>query len=381
MKICVARNAEARSNAAIARVSKALYSQHDDLIVLSRNRYSDSKNEVTKEEYFINGNKIDNYEIKLKSLPGKGLSNIFQLVLFMAVTFIWFFKNKDKYDVIHAFDLDVGLPTFLIAKLLRKKYVYHIADFYADSRTNIPKKIVPLIKKMEFTIINNANTTIICTDARQQQIEGSNPNNLVVIHNTPMVSEGQLEKDKPVHNIPENPYEITLTYVGGLDKSRFIDSALSIVKDYPQIKLNIAGMGNLTDYVQKISLENYNIEFYGILDYHEALALYSKTDLIFALYDPSIANHKYSAPNKVYEAMLLGKPIIVARNSGIDKMVEQHEMGYVINYSNNSFRDTLDKIIKEKEVWKRYGSNAREAYHLYSWKKMERKIQRIYEEL
>ena len=54
-----------------------------------------------------------------------------------------------------------------------------------------------------------------------------------------------------------------------------------------------------------------------MIDYESALELYAKCDLMFALYDPAIPNHRYSAPNKVYEAMLLGKPIIVAEGTGV----------------------------------------------------------------
>ena len=53
---------------------------------------------------------------------------------------------------------------------------------------------------------------------------------------------------------------------------------------------------------------------YGKLQYSQTLALESQCDIRVATYDPSIRNHKYSAPNKFYESLMLGKPIIMAKD-------------------------------------------------------------------
>lgn len=382
MKVCIARNAEARTNAALARVSDALCDEFKDVCILSRNRYSDEKKGIKKKEYTVDGRIIiDNYEIVLKSTPGKGMINIFQLISFQIRVFIWLFQNKKKYDVIHAFDLDIGLPAYLIAKTINKKYVYHIADFYVDSRSTLPSRLKPFIRRIEYLVINNAISTIVCTEERIKQIEGSNPKNLTVIHNIPIVSKDLINKLQGENKISFKKQNIVFTYVGGLGKSRFIESALEVIKDYPQIILNIAGMGTLTDYVSEISNRFDNINYYGMLDYTEAIKLYSKTDFMFALYDPKVPNHKYSAPNKVYEAMMLGKPIIIASGTGIDKIVAENNMGFVIEYSEEAFRNLVSKIASDSMNWEELGYNARAAYKKYSWPTMKKRLIELYREI
>lgn len=382
MKVCISRNAEARTNAALARVSDALCDEYEDVCILSRNRYSDEKRGVKKKEYTVDGRiSIDNYEIILKSTPGKGMINIFQLIAFQVRIFIWLFQNKKKYDVIHAFDLDVGLPAYLIAKSINKKYVYHIADFYVDSRSTLPSRLKSFIRRIEYLVINNAISTIVCTEERIKQIEGSNPKNLIVIHNAPIVSKELINQLKGEDEICFKKQNIVFTYVGGLGKSRFIESALEVIKDYPQIILNIAGMGTLTDYVSEISNRFDNINYYGMLDYTEAIKLYSKTDFMFALYDPKVPNHKFSAPNKVYEAMMLGKPIIIASDTGIDKIVTENNMGFVIEYSEDAFRNLVSKIASDSINWEELGDNARAAYKKYSWPTMKKRLIELYREI
>lgn len=381
MKVCIARNAEARTNASLARVSDALCGQVDSICLLTRNRYIDGGIGVRKTTYVVCNKEIDNYEITLRSNPGKGLTNVFQLLLFQAIVFFWLFRNRGKYDIIHAFDLDVGLPAYLLSKLIPKKYVYHVADFYVDSRKYVPAKLKNMIRKIEYKVINNAVSTIVCTEERIKQIEGSKPKNITVIHNTPFVAQESLDTSLGCTEAPPLKNRIIFTYVGGLGESRFIRSAIEVIKDYPQILLNLAGMGTLSSYVEGMSLKHPNINYYGMLSYTDSIALYNKTDFIFAIYDPTVPNHQFSAPNKIYEAMMLGKPIVVAKNTGMDKIVNDNQMGYVILYSQESFREFIDNLIHHKLDWEKLGKNARDAYGKYSWAKMKTRLIGLYEQI
>ena len=379
MKVCITRNAEARTNAAIARIAHALEHAADDVCLLTRNRYVNHYGKIKRLKYKISDKEIFNYEVRLKSTSRNGIFNILQLILFQLILFIWLMKNKDKYDIIHAFDLDTGLPAFLVTVFARKKYVYHIADFYVDSREHLPKSLKSIIRKLEHDVINKAEATIICTEDREKQIEGSHPKKLVVVHNTPMISKEVIDSVlRPETDVPEPRQEIVFTYVGELNERRFIKAAIDIIKKHSNVILNIAGMGKLAEYVEQAAKEYENIRYFGIIDYGKALELYSKTDYMFAIYDPAVPNHKFSAPNKVYEAMLLGKPIIVAQGTGIDRIVLNNAMGLVINYSEDNFEKTIKNILDNPFMGLQMAKNSKKAYASYSWHEMKSRIKNIY---
>ncbi len=382
MKICITRNAEARTNASMARVADALLSTENEICLLTRSRYCDDKTKIVESKYKYNKVNIPNYEIQLKAQTGRGMKNIFQLIHFQFLLVKWLLTNSDKYDIIHSFDLDTGLPVFLVSKLKKKKYVYHIADFYVDSRRGIPKILKKVVRKLEYMVISNAETTIICTEERKHQIQGSNPKNLVVIHNTPSKSLSISSKqNKEFDTSNPNKENLTFTYVGLLSDSRFIKSVIDVFKEQPEFKLELAGMGNMSDYAKQASKEYNNINYYGMIDYEDAFKLYSKCDVMFAIYDPDIPNHKYSAPNKVYEAMMLGKPIIVAKGTGVDKLVEKENIGICIDYSEDNFKTALNYIIKNPKDIKEMGNRAKDAYDLYSWDKMKERLIKLYSEI
>lgn len=372
MKVCIIRNAEARTNASLKRVISGVLSSGNTPVLLTRSRYNEEKG-VFKKKYSQENELIDNYEISIKAQTGRGLSNIFQLLNYQFSLLKWLLENKDKFDIIHAFDLDAGLMVYLFNKFKKKKYIYHIADFYIDSRGVNSNFLRNVIRKLEYCVINSAATTIICTEKRKEQIAGSKPKNLVVLHNTP-------SKKEEIETSFKND-KITFTYVGGLARNRFIEDAIDVFKEYKNFHLKLAGMGNVDAYAKEMSLKHDNIEYYGMIDYEEALKLYARTDVMFAMYDPKVPNYRYSAPNKVYEAMMYGKPIVVAQDTGVDNIVLDEDMGFSISYSKDSFKELLEEIEKDPSVLEEKGKNASLSYEKYSWNVMKNRLIDLYKDV
>jgi len=376
MKVCIIRNAELETNAGMIRIVDALLEQGKELVVLSRTRTKKDKYKMYNKKFFeYNDRKVLNYEIQLNAKMGKGLKNIWNLIVYQVFVFMWLVRNVKKYDILHVFDLDAGLPAIFISLFFKKKMLYHIADFYVDSRKGIPNSFKKYIRKLEYYIIAKSDATIICTEDRKKQIEGSKPKKLYIIHNTPTK-----KLDVTVHKELKKSDILSLCYIGALSNNRFINEILEIVSKNKSIELKIAGMGALEEKVKEYSSKYSNIIFLGQVNYNEALKIYLNCDLMFAIYDPSHSNHRYSAPNKVYEAMMLGKPIIVAKNTGTDTIVKKEKMGFTIKYDKNSFEKLINKILCDKTIIYEMGQNAKNAYEKYSWESMKKNIEKLYNE-
>lgn len=378
MKVAILRNSFGPSNAQIMRVATALQELGHDLVFVTRQHEKSSQtvdnHKFRVEELYINGISYPNYEIQLPATRGGGIKNILPTTEFLFCLNNILNKLAPELDAIHAIDLDTGYVARKIAEKYQLKFVYHIADFYSDSRLGLPDILRSFLRKKEFEIINNADSTIICTEKRREQISGSNPNSLRIIHNAPPIK--RKKSDYPKDNIN---FPIKISYVGSINKERFIPQAAQVISKFPEFEFYLAGFIDETHerFIDRINHLK-NIHILGPLPYDQAFEQYRSADIMFALYDPNHPNHKYSAPNKIYEAMLLGLPIIVARNTGMDEIVMEEDMGFVIPYDMSSFEDTLTKIIEQPEILFSKAVNAYNAYEKYSWKKMKKRIQDIY---
>lgn len=94
MRVCIARNAEARTNAAIARVANALNDGGHDPCLLTRNRFIYGCGRVRKLKYSLTDKEIINYEIVLKSEPGRGFVNISTAVISMHSVYMVYGKSR-----------------------------------------------------------------------------------------------------------------------------------------------------------------------------------------------------------------------------------------------------------------------------------------------
>lgn len=273
----------------------------------------------------------------------------------------------DSFDFIHCCDFDTGYAVYQLHKKNGFPYNYDIYDYYNDSH-NVPKTISPIIAKLENKIIENATVTIICTEERQKQIGNAKPNNLVVIHNSPEVK---------IINETEEIYDYA--YCGGLFNSRLIGEILDGYSNHSDISMAFVGTGSFEKELVQLSTTFPNMYYFGSKKYNEVLDIENKTRVISAIYDPKIRNHRYCAPNKFYEALGLGKPIIVCKGTGIDKIVRDYNLGLVIDYNAESFYNALLTLLQNGDLRKQMGKNGRALYEReYDWRIMKKRLVALY---
>lgn len=169
-----------------------------------------------------------------------------------------------------------------------------------------------------------------------------------------------------------------------LSNGRYLKEMANVIKQHPEFEWHVGGFGELEDYFKKLSNNYHNIYFYGKLQYSEVLFLEGRCDIMTAIYDPSVPNHKYAAPNKFYESLMLGKPVIMMKNTGMDRIVSKYRTGEVIDLSNQNFStaflDSIIKISKDKNMISE--EYVRSLYKkMFSWNIMEKRLLRAYGDL
>ena len=331
--------------------------------------------EKTEEMSFENGTaRIIRFGIP--AIFGGGIKkNFAPLVKFQNRLYKWLKKHRDEYDIIHSFDFDTGFVAGKIAKKYNKPLIYHILDFYIDSH-NIPGEYLKAkVKNAEISVINNADATIICTDKRREQIAGSSPKRLEIIHNTPKVS-GNISDRFVKTGISDR---CKIVYVGILAGSRFLREIIRFVEHDERFEFHIGGFGVMEDEIADAANKCERIFFYGKLPYADTLSLEKSCDVMVAIYDPKVPNHKFSAPNKFYESLMLGKPIVMAKGTGFDEIINDNNIGCLIDFSEDGLSAGLNKLIDQRDKFCSMAERMKQLYkENYSWAEMEKRLASLY---
>ena len=377
MRIVLIRATEVMPDPPVEKMANALISHGHSVTILAWDRSNTYAERGSIKKLANSETEIVHFGIPAK-YSGGIKANFKGLLLFQMRIIRWLFRHRREYDAVHAFDFDTGFASMICCKLLRKKLIYHVLDYYAEGHILPGRLLNSIIEFFEIRVINSANATVICTEKRKEQIRKASPRKLYVIHNTPD-SVQQMDTSFQVNGCTG---KLKLVYVGVLSRMRLLKETVEVVSKMDDVEMHIGGFGEYEDWMQKAAEQYSNVFFYGKLQYSETLALEKQCDIMMAVYDPCIRNHKYAAPNKFYESIMLGKPIIMAYDTGHDDIITKNDIGILTEYSESGIRDAIYALEKRRNEWNDMGKRAMNLYNSnYSWTIMTERIEEMYRNL
>lgn len=308
---------------------------------------------------------------------GKRIKNIPNKLawMFFVIKTIW--KNRKECTAIHACDIDAVLPALFIGKLLHKKVVFDIFDWISSLTGK--GAIYILVEFLQNFAYKHCDAVILCEEERKAQAKTDNANVLVL----PNIPDGKTKFDKKTlekTSVQHQRYKIVISYVGVFDKDRGLENLLECVSKRPNVLLNIAGFGILDGLIKMYSETYENICYWERVEYNVGQAIMKNSDMIAAMYYLSSPLHKYAAPNKYYESLLLSVPMITTEKTLVGSKTRKYDTGFVLDESAEALAALLDdpllndKIENKKEncheVWEKVYCNYFENFMRYKYTKI-----------
>jgi glycosyltransferase involved in cell wall biosynthesis len=318
---------------------------------------------------------VDTFNLKA---PYDKLSVIIYIPIWMMYVFIYLIKYHG--DIIHACDMDTLIPAIITKEIKKTKLCYTIFDFYADILpTRIPSIIRKTIGNLEKFGITYTDALFLVDETRYEQINSNiKIKNLTYIYNSP---EDVSKKYSVFTKNTDSGTDITIFYAGALSEDRGLKFVIKAIETISNVNLILAGIGIFPDQIEHITTDlKSKIRYVGWLHYEDVIQHTLEADILFAFYNPDIPNHLYACPNKLFEAMMCSKPIIVNDNNSMAKIVRTENCGLVIPYGDvNAIKNAIIMLKNDPLLCRRLGANGREAYEQkYSWKIMEERLLNTY---
>ena len=285
--------------------------------------------------------------------------------------------KESSFDIIHAHDLD----TLPIGVALKKKlglpliYDAHEIWGYMIAR-DFPEIISKYYLLREKRLLKYVDRIITVSDNFKKYFQNITDKPIEIIMNAkPLIL---TEYEPPQNDI------FTLIYIGSLNKSRFLIETVEIVRGLKNVRLIIGGIGK-KDYVDKLEKEcekSSNVEFIGKVPMDEVLIRTKQADAVLFVLNPENMNNKNSLGNKVFEAMVCGRPVIVSNGTYAGEFVKKENVGIVVDYNKESLKGGIIKLRDNPQLREKLGRNAlKAAREKYNWEIQSKKLVRIYEEI
>jgi len=266
-----------------------------------------------------------------------------------------YLKQHPETTTIHACDLNSALPAVIYKKLHNRNLViiFDACDWFSANMATgkITKWLFECLEKYTY---KGADKLIICEPEREEQITFRLKEPPLVLPNIPEIDENLISEHKGKYLF--NNGWFTIAYFGGLSHDRFLIELFELSKT-EHFNLLIGGFGNkqVEELCEEIG-ELDNVKYFGRMNMVDGLQMTNCADIIYAMYSKINPNHIYAAPNKYYEAMFLGKPIISTKGTILEKKIVDNKIGYVIEEDVEELRNLIRTLKKEDII--KYGENA-----------------------
>jgi glycosyltransferase involved in cell wall biosynthesis len=273
---------------------------------------------------------------------------------------------------IHACDLDAAFPAAVYKMFSRRKnfVLFDVFDWISDTLDNQGRIVSLAFRFMEWVSVRKADHIIICEPERVHQIPYNIEGRYSVLQNIPSFSQRDFLVKKAEYSFSNDL--LTLVYVGSFTHNRCLAELIeeAAAGNY---NLNIAGYGDarILELLEKNNDSPY-IHYFGKVAYQDGLCIQYNSDIIYAMYSKITPNHFYAAPNKYYEAMFVGKPIITTKGIVVAEKVEANGIGYSIEETTESLvalvssltpEDIALKAAKSSQLWKHYSTATEDYLH------------------
>ena len=287
-------------------------------------------------------------------------------------------NREGRVDVIHCHDLDTLSIGTRLKRKLKIPLIYDAHEIFGYMVAgSLPRWMVKMIFWLERRLLKKVDRIINTCEPHRRCFAGVTDKPISIVMNC-----------KPLQSLeyrpPDGGESFSLLYIGGLWKSRMILGLVAAAKELPGVRCLIGGIGH-PGYIQALKEEcakTSNVSFLGSVPVDQVIPMTMKAAVVFCMFDPGDPNNVVGMPNKLFEAMVCGRPIICTRGTYSGEVTEQEEIGLAIEYSEQALEEAIIKLRDTPGLSERLGRNAlKAAITKYNWKKEEEKLIELYQGL
>ena len=318
------------------------------------------------------------------SLKSRNWSNhtAIQILKFIEFT-CRFIANYRRVDVIHCNDLSalaVGFFTKMIRwklKLVYDSHEYAINDLPNQSQLSIwskyyLEKFLILFPQEVITVSNSiAEEYVRLYGIPKPRLVLNCPNFIQQNKNNFFRTQLEIREDQRI-----------FLYQGGLSKGRGIELLLHAFTNFETDENVIVfmGYGPLDSIIQEVAKKSNTIFYYPAVEPSVLLNYTSSADFGISFIEDKCLSYRFCLPNKLFEYLMAGLPVITSNLYEMKKLVESECVGIVAtDNSPEGLRVAIASSLEQQ--YSSVKNNVHMARKKYCWEEQEKILREIYSEI
>ncbi|MDD4213411.1 MAG: glycosyltransferase [Bacteroidales bacterium] len=289
--------------------------------------------------------------------------------------FLLLFK---KNHLLFSNDLDTLLPNFLVSKIKGIPLFYDSHEYFTGVPELIHRPFVQKIwKRLEKFIFPKLENIITVNDSIANLYKSEYNKELVVVRNIPETKTSMILKHKTELGLPDNKYIIILQG-SGINIQRGSEEAVEAMKYIKNACLLIVGDGDvlplLKNYVAENKMED-KVIFIPKQSPENLIHYTANADLGLSLDKDTNINYRFSLPNKLFDYIHAGIPVLASPLTEVKKIIEEFNIGCCIeSHDPKHIAEKIEFMLtntKNRENWEK---NLKLAVAKLNWAEEQKKL-------
>jgi len=280
-----------------------------------------------------------------------------------------------KIDLLFANDLDTLLANYMVSKIRKIPLVYDSHELFCE----VPELLNSPFKRkiwlrLEKRIIPKLKNCITVNESIAEIYEKKYMVKFNVIRNIPEQTTGFPHLSKQELKLPPDK-KIILMQGAGINIDRGAEELIDAMKFIDNAMLLIIGGGDVWRILESKVMEK-NLKEKVLLikkiPKKELLSYTAHADLGISIDKNTNLNYYNSLPNKVFDYIHSGVPILASRLPEVEKIITKYKIGWIINSHNpEQIAEAINKLFLSAD-YKEYKENTSLAARELNWAKEKR---------
>ena len=295
---------------------------------------------------------------------------------------LFFFLLFHRANLLLSNDLDTILPTYFISRLKGSRMVFDSHEYFTETPELVGRpKVQKVWKKIEGFVVPKLPEMITVCDSIADLFRNKYGVKCYVIRNIPPRKALPPKGDKLALGLPTDKHLLILQG-SGINIQRGAEELVQSMQFLDDCFLMIIGGGDvlpiLKQMVEKLNITD-RVRFFPRMPYQQMMAYTQLAELGFCLDKDTNLNYRFSLPNKLFDFIQAGVPIVASHLTEIEKIIRQYDIGLFIgNHEPEAIASTIREALSDGERRKRWQRNLAIAAEELCWENEEKKLLPIY---
>jgi hypothetical protein len=262
-----------------------------------------------------------------------------------------------RFSSVHVINENLALVLYPLL-ILTRHWVLDVFDsFFLKSNSRIVSAFKSILQRI---IYGSASVILVTDDARLGLLPERFRAKTRLLPNYPLADNHGTD----LRSHRQGP--LAIFFSGSIGRDRGIPFLVNLLEADPELQVHAAGW--LYDQEGEALMRHPRVKYHGVMHQTAAAQIAKLCDYILCLYEPKNINNIYASPNKIYDGIQAGVPVIMNQEVLVSTFVRNEKLGVVIDsYSPTNIISILEELKTQRNCF----THIAKMQGMYTWEKIE----------